>query len=147
MHGNFQVLTVRLFDNRRQLSERQIFIRCDLDYIDVLKLIPPDCLPCAVCPVDQQELLFEDGIGKGGIETLNVEPRVMSLRPQARILGPGTRPALIASRSWVSPSIPEWPRMRTVVIPLSRSSRADCAAIKARLVGDSTMANSRSGAN
>src|SRR6266568_3713383 len=51
----------------------------------------------------------------------------MSLRPEARILGPETRPALIASRSSVSPSMPEWPRLLTVVMPLSRSSRAICA--------------------
>src|SRR5215469_390547 len=51
MHRNFQVLTMRLFDDRRQFSDCKILVCCDLDYIDVLKLIPPDCLPCAVYPV------------------------------------------------------------------------------------------------
>ena len=51
------------------------------------------------------------------------------------------RPALIASRSSASPSIPEWPRLRTVVKPLSRSSRANCAPSRTRLAGDSAIAS------
>src|SRR5215469_12603713 len=72
MYGNFQARTMCLLDNRRQFSDREIRVRCDLDHIHTLKLIVPNCLPCGVCPVNQQELLLNDGIREGGIETLNV---------------------------------------------------------------------------
>src|SRR6266849_2930985 len=70
----------------------------------------------------------------------------MSLRPEPSILGPGTRPALIASRSATSPLIPECPRLRTVVTPLSRSSRANCAPSNTRLLVDSLIASNSPGA-
>src|SRR5262252_6524925 len=72
MHRDFQMRPMRLFNNRSQLSDCQIFVRCHLDYIDVLKLIPPHCLPRAVRPFNQEELLLKDGIGKGRIEILKV---------------------------------------------------------------------------
>ena len=62
---------------------------------------------------------------------------MISLRPEVKILGPTTWLALIASRSSVSPSMPECPR----------SSRAAWALIKARFVGDSTIASSSPGPN
>jgi hypothetical protein len=41
------VLAVRLFNNLRKFRNREIFIGRNLDHVDVLELILPDCLPCA----------------------------------------------------------------------------------------------------
>src|SRR5262249_36131544 len=67
------------------------------------------------------------GWATAGLRLWKYPPLVVSLRPAAKILGPGTLPALIASRRATSPSMPECPRLRTVVKPLSRSSRANLA--------------------
>jgi hypothetical protein len=45
--GNLEVLAVRLFNNLRKFRNREIFIGRNLDHVDVLELILPDCLPCA----------------------------------------------------------------------------------------------------
>ena len=62
--GNLEVLAVRLFDYRPKFRDREILIRRNLDEIDVLELVLPDCLPCTVCSVDQQEFLLQDSVGK-----------------------------------------------------------------------------------
>ena len=72
MHGNFEVLTVRLFDHRRQFRDGKVLLGRHLDDIDVMEHILPDRLPCAICPVKQQKLLLKNGVSKRGIEVLNV---------------------------------------------------------------------------
>jgi hypothetical protein len=72
MHCDFQVLTMGLFDDRREFRDCKIFVGRNLNHIYFLKRILPDRLPRAFWPVDQQELLMNDGIGESGIETLDV---------------------------------------------------------------------------
>ena len=63
---------MRLFDHRRKFRNCEIFIGRDLDQVYVLERIPPNCLPCPVCSLNEQEFLLQDGIGKSGIEILNI---------------------------------------------------------------------------
>ena len=70
--GNFQVVAVRFFDHRRKLRDGKVLVCRNLDDIHVLEDILPDCLASRVGPINQQELLLQDRLGKGRIEVLNV---------------------------------------------------------------------------
>jgi hypothetical protein len=66
------MVAVRLFDYRRKFRNCEVLIGGDLDYVNVLELILPNCLPSPVYSLDEQELLLQDGIGKGRVEILNI---------------------------------------------------------------------------
>ncbi len=108
MNGNPEVLTVSFVNDRLKLRDGQVLVGRYLDHVDVLEFVLPDCLAGAVYSIDQQEFLLQDRGGEAGFRFL----KVFTLRDQltsreAKILGPEIRFALIASRSSVSPSIPE----------------------------------------
>ena len=50
--GNLEVLAVCLFNDRCKLRNGEIFIGRNLDQVDVLKGIPPNCLSGMVCSVN-----------------------------------------------------------------------------------------------
>ena len=52
MDGDLEVLAVRFFNNRPKFRNREIFISRNLDHVDVLELVLPDCLTRAVCSVN-----------------------------------------------------------------------------------------------
>ena len=52
VYGNFQARTMCLLDDRGQFANREIDVSRDLDHIHTLKLVLPDCLPCAIRPID-----------------------------------------------------------------------------------------------
>src|ERR1700691_2882431 len=66
------MVAVRFFDRRRQFRDGKVRLSRDLDDIHVMEHILPDRLPCAICPVKQQELLLKNGVSKRGIEVLNI---------------------------------------------------------------------------
>src|ERR1700730_12231260 len=149
VHRNFQVLTVSLIHDHRHFRHRHVVLNRNLDQIDVVETIFFHCLPRSVGAVYLQKFLLQDRLGKRGIEILDIPIFTLfrKFTSGCSILGPGTRPALIASRSATSPPIPECPRLCTVVNPLSRSSRASCAPSNTRLLGDSMIGSKNPGAN
>ena len=70
--SNLEVRAMRFFNNGDKFRNREIFIRCNFDHVDVLKLVLPYRLPGPVCSVDQQKFLLKDGLGQGGIEALHI---------------------------------------------------------------------------
>src|SRR5579864_6957252 len=72
MNGNLEVLTMRFFHYRRKFGHGEIHIGCDLDYVNVLKLVLPDRLPRPVYAVNEQEFLLQDRVGKSGIQIFEV---------------------------------------------------------------------------
>ena len=55
-------------DSRRQFRDGKVLLGCNFDDIDVMEHILPDRLPCAICPVNEQKLLLQDGLSESGIE-------------------------------------------------------------------------------
>ena len=58
VHSDFEMLPVCLFDYRCKFRHCEIFIRRNLDHVNILKCILANCFPRSVCPVNQQEFLL-----------------------------------------------------------------------------------------
>jgi hypothetical protein len=63
MHGNLEVLAVRLFNDRRELRQRNVLSGRDFDDVNIPKHILSNGLSCLVWSIHQQEFLLEDGVG------------------------------------------------------------------------------------
>src|SRR5207237_6041422 len=72
MDSDLEVLAVRFFNNRPKFRNREIFISRNLDHVDVLELVLPDCLTRAVRSVNYYDLLLTDRGGQTGLRVLNV---------------------------------------------------------------------------
>ena len=127
--ATLQVLAVGLIDDRRHFRRRDVVLDRDLDDVDVVEddsRAQPGAprRGCLSARIPAARWIRP----RAGLRLCRYEPERSVCVRRPEFSGPGTRPALMASRNAASPSMPECPRLRTVVNPLSRSSRADLRA-------------------
>src|SRR5215467_14217792 len=93
----------------RRVNHNAVVVERDFDNVHGIKKVLIYGTPPFLRVCDHKKFLPQDGFGKRGIKVLDIVPQRSNFQACRKNPRAGTRPALMASRSAVSPSIPEWP--------------------------------------